>query len=59
MGEQKMVAYYKGRPVTELSRDELIEALKEAWHIIDDIYVRHDHDLNEQGDYTTNRSDLW
>jgi len=38
MDEEKMVECYKGRPITELSKDELIEALKEAWHILNDTY---------------------
>jgi len=28
IGESEQVIYYKGRPITELSRDELIEALQ-------------------------------
>jgi len=46
MDEEKTVAYYRGRPVTELSKDELIEALKEAWHIIKDMHEQHNHDLD-------------
>lgn len=29
---EKMIATYRGRPITELSREELIKAIESAYH---------------------------
>lgn len=40
----KTVTYYMGKPITELSRDELIEALSWAAKEIENLWKKNEHE---------------
>jgi len=49
MGEYKSITTYRGRRITELGRDELIEAIDEAARIIKDMHEQYRRDLEFLG----------